>query len=101
MMIAREDIPVLKMAQLNWTAAFPVWVIASLACTSGSEENQEPMAMAVSGLMVAAEFGWLPGVHVVGLGDPSCCWGSAVWVAVLCVFVFWDVLGWPACCGRN
>ena len=48
-MIAREDIPVLKMAQLNWTAAFPVWVMASLACTSGSEENQEPMLIGMAG----------------------------------------------------
>ena len=100
-MIAREDIPVLKMAQLNWTAALPVWVMASLACTSGSEENQEPMAIAVSGLMVAAGLGGLLGVHVVVLAEPSCCWRSAVWVAVFCVFVFLDVLGWPACCGRN
>ena len=49
MTIAREDIPVLKIAQLNWTAALPVWVMASLACTSGSEENQEPMVSAVAG----------------------------------------------------
>ena len=48
-MMAREEIPVLKIAQLNWTAAFPVWVMASLACTSGSEENQEPMVRAVAG----------------------------------------------------
>ena len=48
-MIAREDIPVLKMAQLNWTAAFPVWVMASLACTSGSEENQDSMVSVVAG----------------------------------------------------
>ena len=48
-MIAREDIPVLNIAQLNWTAALPVWVMASLACTSGSEENQEPMLIAVAG----------------------------------------------------
>ena len=48
-MIAREEIPVLKIAQLNWTAALPVWVMASLACTSGSEENQEPMVSAVAG----------------------------------------------------
>ena len=49
MIIAREEIPVLKIAQLNWTAAFPVWVMASLASTSGSEENQEPMVSAVAG----------------------------------------------------
>ena len=49
MTIAREDIPVLKIAQLNWTAALPVWVMASLACTSGSEENQDPMVRAVVG----------------------------------------------------
>ena len=49
MMIAREEIPVLKIAQLNWTAALPVWVMASLACTAGSEENQEPMVSAVAG----------------------------------------------------
>ena len=49
MMIAREEIPVLKIAQLNWTAALLVWVMASLACTSGSEENQGPMVSAVAG----------------------------------------------------
>ena len=49
MTIAREDIPVLKVAQLNWTAALPVRAMASLACTSGSEENQDPMVRAVAG----------------------------------------------------
>ena len=49
MTMAREEIPVLKMAQLNWTAALPVWVMASLACTSGSEENQDPMLIAAAG----------------------------------------------------
>ena len=48
-MIARDEIPVLKIAQLNWTAALPVWVMASLALTSGSEENQPPMLIAVAG----------------------------------------------------
>ena len=47
--MAREEIPVLKIAQLNWTAAFPVWVMASLASTSGSEENQPAMLIAVAG----------------------------------------------------
>ena len=49
MTIAREDIPVLKIAQLNWTAALPFWVMVSLACTSGSEENQDPMVSAGAG----------------------------------------------------
>ena len=82
-MIARDDIPVLKMAQLNWTAAFPVCVMASLACTSGSEENQEPMVRAVAG--------WLMVSVGVVLGEPSCCWRIAVWFAVFSVFVSSDV----------
>ena len=48
-MIARDEIPVLKVAQLNWMAAFPVWVMASLALISGSEENQLPMVIAMAG----------------------------------------------------
>ena len=48
-MMAREEIPVLNIAQLNWTAALPVWVMASWALTSGSEENQPPMLIAVAG----------------------------------------------------
>ena len=48
-MMAREEIPVLNIAQLNWTAAFPVWVMASWALTSGSDENQPPMLIAVAG----------------------------------------------------
>ena len=49
MTMAKVDIPVLKMAQLNWTAALPVWVMASLTCSSGSEENQDPMLIAAAG----------------------------------------------------
>ena len=79
MMIAREDIPVLKMAQLNWTAAFPVCVMASLACTSGSEENQEPMVRAVAG--------WAMVLARVVLVDTSCCWR----IAVFSLFVSLDV----------
>ena len=48
-MIAREEIPVLNIAQLNWTAVLPVSVMASLASTSGSVENQPPMLIAVAG----------------------------------------------------
>ena len=79
MMIAREDIPVLKMAQLNWTAAFPVCVMASWACTSGSEENQEPM--------VSWTAGWAMMFARVVLVDTSCCWR----IAVFSLFVSLDV----------
>ena len=48
-MIARDEIPVLKITQLNWTATLPVWVMASLALTLGLEENQLPMLKAVAG----------------------------------------------------
>ena len=33
----------------NWMAALPVWLMASLALISGSEENQLPMVIAVAG----------------------------------------------------
>ena len=46
-MIARDEIPVLKVAQLSWIAAFPVCVMAFSAWTSGSDENQPPMLIAV------------------------------------------------------
>ena len=48
-MIARDEIPVLIVAQLNWMAALPVWEMASLALISGLEENQLPMVSAVAG----------------------------------------------------
>ena len=42
-MMARDEIPVLKVAQLSWIALFPVWVMAFSALTSGSDENQFPI----------------------------------------------------------
>ena len=43
-MMARDKIPVLKVAQLSWIAAFPDWVMVFSALTSGSDfENQPPM----------------------------------------------------------
>ena len=42
-MMARDEIPVLKVAHLSWIAAFPDWVMAFSALTSGLDENQPPM----------------------------------------------------------
>ena len=42
-MMARDEISVLKVAQLSWIAAFPVWVKAFSALTLGSDESQPPM----------------------------------------------------------
>ena len=47
--MARDEIPVLNVAQLSWMAVFPVCVMASLASISGLEENQLPVIVAVVG----------------------------------------------------
>ena len=48
-MIARDEIPVLNVAQLSWMAAFPVCVMASWALILGLDENQPPMTAAIAG----------------------------------------------------
>ena len=48
-MIARDEIPVLKVAQLSCIAALPVCERASFALISGLDEHQPPMLTAVAG----------------------------------------------------
>ena len=103
-MIARDEIPVLNIAQLNWMAALPVWEMASLALILGSEENQLPMVSTIAGLIVAV-VGFVFGVVVVlaslvvlGL---SVVLGLPVVFGVVLglpyVFGLLVVLGLPAC----
>ena len=55
--IARDEIPVLNVAQLSCIAALPVCEMASLALISGSDENQLPMTAAVAGWEMVAVVG--------------------------------------------
>ena len=59
-MIARDEIPVLKVAQLSWIAGFPDWEITFSALTSGSDfENQPPMLIDAVGEMDGLRKYWL------------------------------------------
>ena len=67
-MMARDEIPVLKVAQLSWIAAFPDWVMAFSALTLGSDfENQPPMLIDALGEMDGLRKYWL--IDAVGEMD--------------------------------
>ena len=59
-MMARDEIPVLKVAQLSWIAGFPDREMTFSALTSGSDfENQPPMLIDAVGEMDGLRKYWL------------------------------------------
>ena len=59
-MMARDEIPVLKVAQLSRIAGFPYWEMTFSALTSGLDfENQPPMLIDAVGEMDGLRKYWL------------------------------------------
>ena len=59
-MMARDEMPVLKVAQLSWIAGFPDWEMTFSALTSGSDfENQPSMLIDAFGKLDELRRYWL------------------------------------------
>ena len=59
-MMARDKMPVLKVAQLSWIAGFPDWKMTFSALTSGLDfENQPPMLSDAVGKLDELRKYWL------------------------------------------